>query len=419
MNSFLAVVPGNHAYNLRRMLITNVNYADLSFLFASHAGEPRNPHLNAEYLSIFETGQGTPYFLNLHYGEIGHTLLLGATGAGKSFTLNFLITDAQKYAPFTRIFDLGGSYEHLTRLFDGSYLRLGMENPSFSINPFSLDRTAENHQFLFSFCKVLIESNGFQMENREAKELYEQIDNIYEIDAENRRLFSLANSLSHRLHEQLHKWVGEGQYGRLFDNVADNLTFATFQTFDFEGMKKYPEVLEALLFYLLHRADTSIDDAGQTTRLKLFVMDEAWLFFANPTIKAYIGEALKTWRKKNAAAILATQSGDDLHHADITSAIVEGCTTKLFLANPGMNPRMYRETFHLNETEASLIQRLIPKQQLLIKRPDIAKVLNLKVDAKSRWLYLNSAFENAQRTEAFAEHGFEKGLEVLAASNRH
>ena len=81
-----------------------------------------------------------------------------------------------------------------------------------------------------------------------------------------------------------------------------------------------------------------------------------------------------------------------------------------------MNPRLYRETFHLNETEASLIQRLTPRQQLLLHRPDISKVLNLNVDAKSRWLYLNSAMENAQRSQAFAEHGFEKGLEVLAAN---
>lgn len=416
LNAYLSIVPGNHAYNLRRMLVTNVNYADLSFLFASSSGEQRNEHLNAEYLSVFETAQGTPYYLNLHYGEIGHTLLLGATGAGKSFTLNFLITDAQKYAPVTRIFDLGGSYENLTRLFEGSYLRLGMQNPGFSINPFSLERTAENRQFLYSFCKVLIESNGFKIDTREAQDLYEQIDNLYEIDVENRRLFSLANSLPQRLHDQLQKWVGDGQYGSLFDNVEDNLTFATFQTFDFEGMKKYPEVLEALLFYLLHRADVSIYDAAQSTQLKLFVMDEAWLFFANPTIKAYIGEALKTWRKKNAAAILATQSGNDLHQADIKSTIVEGCTTKLFLANPGMNPRLYRETFHLNETEAALIQRLVPRQEMLIHRPDLSKVLRLKVDAKSRWLYLNSAMENALRTRAFEEYGFEKGLEVLAAS---
>ena len=247
-------------------------------------------------------------------------------------------------------------------------------------------------------------------------DLYEQIDNLYEIDVENRRLFSLANSLPHRLHQQLQKWVGDGQYGSLFDNVADNLTFATFQTFDFEGMKGFPEALESLLFYLLHRADVAIYDAAQTTQLKLFVMDEAWLFFANPTIKAYIGEALKTWRKKNAAAILATQSSNDLRQADITSTIVEGCATKLFLANPGMNPRLYRETFHLNETEAAIIQRLVPRQEMLLKRPDLSKVLNLKVDAKSRWLYLNSAMENAQRSKAFEEHGFEKGLEVLAAS---
>jgi hypothetical protein len=37
-------------------------------------------------------------------------------------------------------------------------------------------------------------------------------------------------------------------------------------------------------------------------------MDEAWLFFKNETIRNYIVEAEKTWRKHNAAMILATQS---------------------------------------------------------------------------------------------------------------
>jgi len=63
--------------------------------------------------------------------------------------------------------------------------------------------------------------------------------------------------------------------------------------------------------------------------------------------------------------------------------IVESCATKMFLANPDLDRKSYREIFHLNETEVDLIARLIPKQQILVKRPDLAKVLNLNVRTSS------------------------------------
>ena len=107
LNAFLAAVPGNHVFNLRSLYLLNTNYADFSFLFTLHCGEPRNDHLRQEYLAVLETNHHTPYFLNLHYRDVAHTMILGRTGAGKSFLLNFLITNLQKYAPHTFIFDLG------------------------------------------------------------------------------------------------------------------------------------------------------------------------------------------------------------------------------------------------------------------------------------------------------------------------
>ena len=44
-----------------------------------------------EYLALLETDNATPYYLNLHEREGAHTLILGATGSGKSFL--------RKYAP--------------------------------------------------------------------------------------------------------------------------------------------------------------------------------------------------------------------------------------------------------------------------------------------------------------------------------
>ena len=82
LNALFATIPGNYAQNLRKMYLLNSNYADLSFLFTIHPGEKTNPHLRSEYLAVLETDNATPYYLNLHNGEVAHTLILGMTGSG-------------------------------------------------------------------------------------------------------------------------------------------------------------------------------------------------------------------------------------------------------------------------------------------------------------------------------------------------
>ncbi len=415
LNSFLAAVPGNHAFNLRYMFLLNTNYADYSFLFTLHCGERKNQHLRQEYLAVLETNHHTPYFLNLHYRDVAHTMILGRTGSGKSFLLNFLITNLQKYNPHTFIFDLGGSFENLTQLFGGSYVRVGLESGDFKINPFSLSPTKENFDFLALFVKVLMQGSGtLELSPTTERDLFQQIENIYSIDPSLRTLSVLANILGHDLSDRLAKWTRGGQFGFLFDNTEDTISFSQFQCFDFQKMSQYPEILEPLLFYILHRANAVITNREIAPVFKAFFIDEAWVFLKNPNIQRYVVEALKTWRKHNAAMILSTQSLDELRRSDILEIIIESCATKIFLANPDMDRDLYRRQFNLNDSEVELIPTLIPKQQFLIKTPELAKVANLTVDAKSYWLYTNDPYDNRKRKEAFETYGFEKGLEVLA-----
>ena len=415
LSAFLAAVPGNHIFNLRYLYLLNTNYADFSFLFTLHCGEPRNRHLRQEYLAVLETNYHTPYFLNLHYRDVAHTMILGRTGAGKSFLLNFLITNLQKYDPYTFIFDLGGSFESLTQLFGGSYVRVGLESEGFKINPFSLPPTKENLDFLALFLKVLMQGSGpLEFDPSTERDLYHQIENLYAVDPALRTLSVLSNILGHGLSERLAKWTHGGQFGFLFDNAEDTISFSRFQCFDFQKMSQYPEILEPLLFYILHRANAVIADREITSAFKAFFIDEAWVFLKNPSIQRYVVEALKTWRKHNAAMVLSTQSLDELRRSDILDVIIESCATKIFLANPDMDRDLYRRQFHLNENEVDLISTLVPKQQFLIKTPELAKVANLTVDPKSYWLYTNDPYDNRKRKEAFDTLGFEKGLEVLA-----
>lgn len=385
LNAYLAQVPGNYAYQQRWMWAMNLNHSDLALLFAPSEGQRWNPHLDAPFLNLLETNERTLYHLNLHYQDVGHTLLLGSIGSGKSFLTNFLTASYQRYNPYTAIFDLGGSYKRLTAHYGGSYQHVGHEG-AFVINPFALPDTPENREFQFQFIRVLAERDGYEMGVEERQDLVACIADLYHLDPAQRRLGTLA-AICHRSYRQrLAEWSGDGRLGRYFDHEQDNLTMARFQAFDFERVED-KAVLEAMLFYILHRVNHTVYSPTEQATAKFIVFDEAWRFFRHPVTRDYIREALKTWRKRNALMLLATQSGDDLNRSELLPVIAESAFTRIFLANPGMDPAQYREAFHLNSVEAAHIMSLQPKRQFLLKQPHGSKVLNLLVDEESRRLF--------------------------------
>ena len=415
LNAYFATVPGNYALNLRKLYLLNTNYADLSFLFTILPGEKVNSHLGTEYLAVLETDNSTPYYLNLHNGEVAHTLILGMTGSGKSYFANFILQNAQKYAPLTFIFDIGGSFQSLTTIFGGSYLNVGQEARDFTINPFSLPYGKDTLQFLFSFFRVLIEGSEqrYRLDFKEERKLWDAIERVYALEPEQRTVSNLSNIIG-ELKDRLHRWTRGGQYGFLFDNPQDTLSFSRFQTFNFAGWGDAPEVLEPLLFYVLHRASNEIIDPRKLSTFKMFLLDEAWLFIKNETIRSYIVQAQKTWRKHNAAMILATQSIKELQESGMLQIVSESCPTKIFLANPEMDRDLYREAFHLNDTELDLIAGLVPPGQMLIRMAQSSKKVHLHVDSITHWTATNSAPANITKREYFERHGIAEGLRKLA-----
>ena len=415
LNAYFATIPGNYAMNLRRLLLLNANYADLSFLFTILPGEKWNHHLDAEYLAVLETDNCTPYFLNLHNGDLAHTLILGMSGSGKSYLSCFLLQNAQKYDPLTFIFDIGGSFQSLTTIFGGSYLNVGRESRDFTINPFSLPRTEENHQFLFAFFRTLIEGNDdrFKLDFKDERKLWDGIQRIYVLEPRQRTITNLANILGD-LKDRLHRWTRQGQYGFLFDNPDDTLSFSRFQTFNFAGWGDAPDVLEPLLFYVLHRASNEITNPVRLRTFKMFLIDEAWLFFKNDTIRKYVVQAQKTWRKHNAAMILATQSIKELQESGMLQIVAESCPTKIFLANPEMDRDLYREAFNLNDTEVEMIAELVPPGQMVIRMAQRSTKVHLNADSVTHWMATNDARHNLIKREYFEKYGIPEGLRRLA-----
>jgi type IV secretion system protein VirB4 len=415
LNAYLSIVPGNHVFNLRRSWLLNGNYADLSFLCRPDSGTIRN-EVESDQLVVLETNDRTPFYFHLYEGDRMGALLFGAPGAGKSVLANLLIDHSQKNEPYTFILDLGGSYRQITAKHEGSYVEMGATIRAFRINPFVLPGATENIQFLFTFVRLLLTNGGYEPAVEDDRELFEAVEAMYVFAPEQRTLSNLAYGLPPHLRTLLQPWIGKGQYGSIFDNREDTLTFARFQTFDFQGMDElYPQVLEPLLFYIFHRISQIVYDPALVSSPKQLWADEVWRFLANDTARQYLVAAGKTWRKHNGGIGLITQSAADLQNAGVLDLVNEVCPTKLLLANPGADLGNYGRMFRLNERELQVFSELIPKRQFLLKTASRSKVLNVHLDPRAYWEYANSPRENERRRLALEEHGVEEGLKILAA----
>jgi len=416
LNAWLGIVPGNYAYNLRRLALLETNLADLSFLFTLQPGQHTCPHLDREALAIFETRHETLFHHAMHVDDVGHAAIVGATGSGKSFLMNFLLMHAQRYDPITAIFDITGSYRKLATLLGGRVITLGLQ-PDVQINPFSLPPTPDHLHFLAAFVRVLLEANhSTPLSDAQERDVYEGVKNLYVVAAEQRRLFTLRSLLPRVLADRLSKWIEGERFGALFDHAEDTVPFDRFQVFELDAIHDYPEIRDPLLFYVLARFSMAVKSPANIQRLKICLMEEAWAHIEHPALRAYIRELLKTGRSANASIWLATQSIQDFAATDLLRTVLEACSTKFLLANPGFDPEQYRQLFHLNDTELDLVRGLRPRAQCLLKRPTIAKVLTLTVDPRSYALYTNTPADNARLAALIRDHGLSDALDRFATT---
>jgi hypothetical protein len=384
---WLATIPGNHRYSVRGLMMSEANLADISPIYTVASGDKFNPHLEDEYLAVVETRHQTPMFLNLHVGEVGNTLITGDSGCGKSFLTGFLVSHYQKYGPYTTIFDIGGGFRYVTERCGGAYCVVGMGSASARINVFSLPPTEDNVAFLSMFIRLLLEMDGPPLAASELAILEDQILAVYAIPEHRRRLGEL--SLPERLATRLSRWVGRGALAYLFDNEVDTLASADFQTFNFASADA--PTMEALLVYVLHRASDRI--GSNPLRPKMFVIDEAWKFMKHSATQAYIVEALKTWRKRNAVLVLAAQNVTDIPAAILPD--VQICAeTRIHGANPRIAASAWLNGLGLANAEVEAIKNLQKPGEFLLQGQG---VFRLRVDDDSYSLYANSAKDNARR----------------------
>ena len=401
---------------LRKVLGSAGVMGCLAPLFGPASLPATSPHLGKPALALLETPWRTALAYDLYAGDVGHTLILGATGAGKSFLLNFLLVQALQYDPRVLVLDLGGSYRWLTKFLGGGYIELSPDDPdaTISLQPFSLPPSDRTFQFLTGWIGRLLRLGGYRLGGADTSEIRNRIEDLYAFPVQRRTLSVFVRSLPRTMWPAMSRWHGDGPWGRFFDSPQgeDGLDLDDWQVIDLAGAAEHEDLCEAALFYLLERLRIALDDPDEVDRVKLMVVDEAWRYLRDDAVLGYLAEAAKTWRKRNAALVMATQSAVDVTGTPGAAALIESMPTRLFLANPDL-PADVAELFRLNDTEMSCIRGLQPKREMYLRRSGLAAVTRLQVDPQSYWLYTSNAADAVRRQSAVEQHGLARALDVL------
>jgi type IV secretion system protein TrbE len=367
LEAWFGSLPGHVYANVRQPPISSLNLAHLIPLSAVWAGAERDEHFGDAPLLYGKTEGSTPFRLTLHVGDVGHMLVVGPTGAGKSVLLALMALQFRRYERNQIFaFDYGGSIRAAAIAMGGDWQDLGGalhdagSAGSVALQPLARIDEAAERAWAAEWLASLLAGEGVDVDPAAKEHLWSALTSLATAPVGERTLTGLTVLLqSQHLKLALAPYLVGGPWGRLLDAEAEHLGDARVQALETEGLVDASSAA-SVLAYLFHRIEGRLD--GSPT---LIIIDEGWLVLDSPAFAAQLREWLKTLRKKNASVIFATQSLADIEASSIAPAIIESCPTRIFLPNErAAEPQIARvyERFGLNDRQIEILSRATPKR---------------------------------------------------------
>ena len=392
LEAWLGSLPGQTFPNVRRPLVHTLNLADLLPLASVWPGLRENPCEfypagSPPVMQTVTTGD-TPFRLNLHVGDVGHTLIFGPTGAGKSTLLASLHAQFRRYrsrahrdgshVPATiTAFDKGRSLFALCKASGGQHYDIGNdESETPALTPL-IDIDSESDAL---WAEEWI-ATCFELQTRkqpsphQKAEIHRAMNLLRESPRNFRSLTDYVSTVQDgEVRAALSHYTLNGSMGHLLDGKDDSLTLSSYTVFEIDELMKMGNANAIpVLLYLFRRFERSLK--GQPAMLSL---DEAWVMLGHPVFREKLREWLKELRKKNCLVLMATQSLSDAVGSGLLDVLMEQCPTKILLPNkeaelhgtkdnPG--PADLYSMFGLNSKEISLLKNGQYKRQYYYKSP--------------------------------------------------
>ena len=387
VDAWLGMVPGNVNHNVRHPVVSNANLVHLLPLSSIWAGPETNKHLKGPALLYTQTYGNTPFRLSLHIGDVGHALLLGPTGAGKSVHLNLIAASFRKYKNAkVFIFDKGSSSRILTHGVGGKFYDLGSEDNSLAFQPLAHVDDEMERQWASEWLCDFLENENIKITPDVKKMIRDALNSMATLPEQFRTISTFIDGLQDAELKVAFSPLAltdqngnPGEFGKMFDASEDSLQLSSWQTFEMEKLMNTKSIVGPCLMYIFHRIEQSLN--GDPT---IIILDECWVFFDNPLFAQKIREWLKVLRKANASVIFATQSPEDVADSDIFSTVLSACQSRIFLPDvSAMDPAkeaMYR-SFGLNKAKLEIIAKAQKKRQYYYDSQEGSRLYDLALEA--------------------------------------
>ncbi|AHK05242.1 conjugal transfer protein TrbE (plasmid) [Agrobacterium radiobacter] len=413
-DAFLGSLPGVSYANIREPLINTRNLADLIPLNSVWSGSavapcPFYPPASPPLMQV--ASGSTPFRLNLHVDDVGHTLIFGPTGSGKSTLLSLIAAQFRRYSGAQIFaFDKGGSMLPLTLGIDGDHYQIGGDateggdGKALSFCPLADLTTDGDRAFAAEWIEMLVALQGVTITPDYRNAISRQVGLMAE--SRGRSLSDFVSGVQMReIKDALHHYTVDGPMGQLLDAEEDGLALGSFQCFEIEELMNMGERnLVPVLTYLFRRIEKRLTGAPS-----LIILDEAWLMLGHPVFRDKIREWLKVLRKANCAVVLATQSISDAERSGIIDVLKESCPTKICLPNgaarePGT--REFYERIGFNERQIEIVATAIPKRDYYVVSPEGRRLFDMALGPVALSFVGASGKEDLKRIRALhSEHG--------------
>jgi type IV secretion system protein VirB4 len=375
-------LPGDGYRNVRRVLLHTLNLADLLPITSVWAGLRENPSKlmpkHSPPLLFAATTGATPFRVNLHVADLGHTLMCGPSGAGKSTALGLIAAQWFRY-PRAQVFafDKGYSLFVLTKAAGGEFYDLAGERTHLAFCPLREIDSDADLTWAVSWLEDLCRLNGLPVTPKHRNALTQALQQLRL--SPSRTLTELsANVQDLDVREALQFYTLSGPLGQLLDADEDVLSSGRFLTFETENLLQLDDkAVIPVLLYLFRRIEKRLD--GSPTLVSL---DEAWAYLRNSVFRERLRDWLKTLRRMNGIVLLSTQNLSDICNSDISDVILEMCPTKILLPNGEVtNPasKVFYDRVGLNSRELEILQASIPKQQYYVISPLGRRLISLGI----------------------------------------
>lgn len=381
-DAFIGSLPGVSYANIREPLINTRNLADLMPLNSVWSGSPVAPcpYYPPFSAPLMQVASGsTPFRLNLHVDDVGHTLIFGPTGSGKSTLLALIAAQFRRYhGGQVFAFDKGRSMLPLTLAVKGQHYDIGggdNDGSSLSFCPLSNLSTDVDRAWASEWIEALVMLQGVTITPDYRNAISRQISLLAK--SRGRSLSDFVSGVQMRaLKDALHHYTVDGPMGQLLDAEDDGLSLGAFQCFEIDELMNMGERnLVPVLTYLFRRIEQRL-----TGEPSLIILDEAWLMLGHPTFQDKIREWLKVLRKANCAVVLATQSISDAERSGIIDVLKESCPTKICLPNGAAREPGTREFYQrigFNERQIEIVATALPKREYYVSSPDGRRLFDM------------------------------------------